>query len=421
MRWYSKLAAALLAASLQACVTAPLGTPLPAEVREPVTILVSIDGFRADYLDRGITPNLAALAAAGVQAAMRPSFPTKTYPNHWALVTGLRPDRNGIVANRMEDPARPGQVFTMVVDDPFWWNAAPPIWIDAEKAGIRTGTQFWPGSNVAFGGTKDKPSDWKAHGGSRPSDWTQFNQSISNDQRVDGIIDWLRRPAATRPRFLTLYFDLVDSAGHDFGPDAAETNAAVAAVDAQIGRLRAGLQALGQPANLVVVADHGMAAIANDRVVPLDTMLDAADYKAIEDGPYASLNALPGREAALEARLLTRHEHMQCWRKTEIPARFHYGTNPRVPAYLCLADVGWTIRLRQPDPNWVAKGGNHGWDNRAPEMAALFVASGPGIAPRGKLAPFDNVDIHPLLRRLIGLPRAEGVDGKDATWDGVTR
>src|SRR3546814_1507873 len=145
--------AALLAVGLSGCIVAAPPPPLPALLasaeatpKPPVTILVSIDGFRADYLARGVTPRLGALAAAGVTAPMAPSFPSKTFPNHWTLVTGEVPDRHGIVANRMEDPARPGAIFTMASDDPFWWNAASPIWVDAEKAGIRTATMFWPGA-----------------------------------------------------------------------------------------------------------------------------------------------------------------------------------------------------------------------------------------------------------------------------------
>ena len=145
------------AAALSACAATPppalTTNPLAdatSEARAPVTILVSIDGFRPDYLDRGITPTLNALAAAGISASMRPSYPSKTFPNHWTLVTGLRPDRTGIVANKMLDASRPGETFTMASDDPFWWNAAEPIWVTAERAGIRTATGFWPGSNVAW-------------------------------------------------------------------------------------------------------------------------------------------------------------------------------------------------------------------------------------------------------------------------------
>ena len=431
-----KTAATFLALMLASAVTgcaypytppalAPITAPAPAmttavpilDGRSPVTILVSIDGFRPDYLDRGVTPNLGRLRAGGVFASMRPSFPSVTFPNHWTLVTGLRPDRSGIVGNKMQDPARKGETFTMASDDPFWWSESSPIWVDAEKAGIRAATMFWPGANVAVGGTVRPDSHGAIDGGTRPEDWQQFNQQVSATQRVNAVLDWMRRPAAIRPKLVTLYFDTVDSAGHADGPDSPGVNRAVADVDAAIGMLVDGLASLRQAANLVIVADHGMAATSSTRVIALDTIADKADYSVVEAGAYASLNAVPGREAALEARLLRRHDHLQCWRKSEIPARFHYGRNPRVPAYLCLAEVGW--RIEASAPTKVSTGGSHGYDNAAPEMRALFLANGPAFA-RGKTIPsFDNVAIEPLLRDLIGLPKAAGLDGTDAPFQKV--
>lgn len=424
MRWYSKIVVAGLCASLQACVTPPAAAPAPpvaqAEAaRQPVTILISIDGFRSDYLQRGVTPRLNALAAAGISAVMHPAFPSKTFPNHWTLVTGLRPDRNGIVSNSMEDAARPGETFTMATDDPFWWNEAKPIWVDAEQAGIHTGTMFWPGANVAWGGAVKPNSHGATTGGTRPEDWMQFNQAVTGAQRVEGVLDWMRRPAAIRPRFVTLYFDTVDSAGHMFGPDDARTTAAVADVDSLIGRLTDGLRALGQPANLVIVADHGMAATSSERTIALDRIANPADYRVFETGPFASLSAVPGHEAALEKALFAPHAHLHCWRKSDIPARFHYGANPRIQPYFCLADAGWETAKTTPDKP--RTGGDHGYDNMAPEMNALFIASGPAIKPEGRLAAFDNVDVYPLLRDLLALPPAAGVDGDDVPFRAALR
>ncbi len=415
MRWTSRIFAAAIAAALQACATGPVNAPppagiatVPAEQRAPITLLVSIDGFRPDYLARGVTPHLNALAAAGISASMRPSFPSVTFPNHWTLVTGLRPDRHGVVGNRMEDARRPGEIFTMATEDAFWWDAAEPLWITAEKAGIRSATMFWPGENVAFGGL-------------RPSDWQQYGHEVTNRQRVDAIIDWLRRPADTRPRFLTLYFDVVDSAGHKYGPDDARTTAVVAEVDAAIGRLRAELAALGQPANLVIVADHGMAPISADRVIRLDRQLPAGSFTAITDGPYAGITPLAGHEAEVGAALLKPQPHLACWRKAAIPARLHYGHNSRVPPFICLAEAGWLALTREPPADRPPSGGAHGYDPEAPEMAALFIASGPNIAPRGLLARFDNVDVAPLIRNVLKLPADPALDGSDAPFRAVLR
>jgi predicted AlkP superfamily pyrophosphatase or phosphodiesterase len=415
MRWSTRIFAAFLAAGLQACVTPPVEAPRPAavaaavETRAPVTILIGIDGFRPDYLTRGVTPNLNALAAAGISAPMRPSFPSVTFPNHWTLVTGLRPDRHGVVGNRMEDTRRPGEVFTMQTEDPFWWTAAEPIWITAEKAGIRTATMFWPGANISFDGK-------------RPSDWQQYGHEVSNRQRVDAIIDWLRRPAATRPQFLTLYFDTVDSAGHGFGPDSPKTTEVVAEADAAIGRLRSELAALGQPANLVVVADHGMAATSPDRVIRFDQIAAPDSFRFVTGGTYAGIEPMPGKEAMLATAIARPHPHMQCWPKGEMPAALHYGRHPRVPSYICIAESGWLILDKAPPADRpVRAGGAHGYDPATPDMAALFIASGPTIRPQGKLASFDNVDVAPLLRDLLGLPKGTGLDGNDKPFGSALR
>jgi len=405
---------ALAGCAVSTSAVAPPARTAAVEQKPPVTILVSIDGFRADYLNRGVTPRLNALAASGVSAAMEPSFPSKTFPNHWAIVTGDYPDHSGITANKMEDPARPGETFTMATDDPFWWNAAAPVWVDAEKAGIRTATMFWPGSNVAWGGTRDPEWPHDITGGTRPEDWQQFNQAVTGEQRVNAVLDWLRRPAAIRPKFVTLYFDTVDTAGHEYGPDDARTTAAVADIDSKIGMLVDGLKALHQPANLVIVADHGMAPISSDRVVALDSIVPAADIRVVESGPYASFEATPGHEAEVAKAIPGTHGHATCWRKQDIPARFHYGSNVRIPPYFCLADIGWQVLPTRPDT--ASSGGNHGYDNQAPEMQALFVANGPAFVAGTRLAPFVNVDVASLLRDLIGLPPKRGTDGTDTPF-----
>jgi len=375
---------------------------------ERVVILIGIDGFRPDYLERGATPNLSRLAQTGVTGPMRPSFPTKTFPNHWTLVTGLVPDRHGIVANRMEDPSRPDQIFTMASEDPFWWNAAEPIWVAAERAGIRTATMFWPGSNVGWGGLRKRPNDM-TEGGTRPADWQQFHQAITNAQRVGAVLDWLRRPAAIRPKLVTLYFDTVDTAGHEFGPDDPRTTAAIAEADGHIGSLLAGLAELQVEADLVIVADHGMVATSSDRVIPLDQLADPALYRIIESGPYAGLEPTPGNAERLWQALAQGGKNHSCWRKADLPRHLDYGASPRIPAILCLARSGWLITPSAPERPF--SGGSHGYDHTDPAMAALFIANGPSFASGTRLPAFGNTAVTPLLRQLLGLPPKDGLDG----------
>lgn len=368
--------------------------------RTPVTILISIDGFRADYLDRGITSNLARLAADGARGKLRPSFPTKTFPNHYAMVTGKRPDTNGIVGNNMIDPRRPDMRFSLGDPkqslDPFWWDEAEPAWVTAGRAGVRSATMFWPGSEVAI------------HD-SRPPDWLRYDPHVGYAQRINTIVDWMRRPADIRPAFVTLYFEAVDDAGHKFGPDSAEVNAAISEVDARIGDLVAGLAAMGQPARLLIVADHGMRAIDESRIVQLADLIDLPSIVPVETGPYAAIEPAAGTDNRVYDALLKPHDHMTCHRREELPKRLHYGQNPRVAAIICIAEPGWSIVAGTP--TWPVKGGAHGYDNEDPQMLALFVASGTGL--KGDIGIVDNIEVYPLLMRLIGVaPLASDATGE---------
>ena len=376
-----------------------------AEARDPVTILISIDGFRPDYLDRGITPHLSALAASGIHGPMRPSFPSKAFPNHWTLVTGKTPDHHGIVGNKMEDAARPGEIFKMATQDPFWWNQAEPIWITAEKQGIRSATMFWPGSEVDFNGI-------------RPSDWWPFNQKLSNDRRINAIVDWMRRPAEIRPRLVTLYFDTVDTAGHYFGPAPGEKlHAAISEVDSEIGRLKQQLGSLGQPVNFVIASDHGMTETAPERIIYLDRILSRDQYRLVEDGNYLGIEPLESNRESVRAAFLRPHEHMQCWDRASIPPHFGYGTNPRVPSIFCLPETGWMAL--QDVPEWMTGiGGGHGYDHRHPDMTAFFLASGPAITAGGQRPLFDNVSLYSLVARLAGVTPEAG-DGSLAPFESM--
>jgi len=398
--------ARLLGAALL-CVLALVHPAVAQDASPPVTILISIDGMRPDYLDRGLTPNLTALKAKGVAAAMRPSFPSKTFPNHYTIVTGKRPDRNGIVGNSMIDPMRPGQMFSMgdpkQALDPFWWIESEPVWVTAEKAGLRTATMFWPGSEVA-------------HGDVRPRDWMRFDQAISNEQRVNTVLDWMRRPANIRPRLVTMYFDTVDTAGHRFGPERSpELDAAIAEVDSRIGELVRGIEAMGVAANFIITADHGMAQTYEYRVIQLNDIIDRESYIAVETGPYAAIEPAAGTDDRVFDALLQPHDHMACYRKQDLPAHLHYGKNPRVAAIICIASSGWMIL---PGPPYPVAGGAHGYDNADPDMLALFMAFGPSIRPTEALPVFDNVDVYPLIARLTGFEPLPS-DGDAKTLSGI--
>ncbi|QDH69548.1 alkaline phosphatase family protein [Marilutibacter alkalisoli] len=394
-------AAATLA--LAACVSSPhspqrgsIPTPSPS----PPVLLVSIDGFHPGYLDLGITPNLARVVDAGVRAEwMNPSYPSLTFPNHYTLVTGLRPDRHGIVHNTMQDPELGD--FSLrnrdAVGDGRWWGGEP-IWVGASKAGLPNATVFWPGSEAAIQGM-------------HPDRWMPYDGDLPYNERVDTVLGWLSEPEATRPRIATLYFENVDKYGHENGPDSSETRAAIREADAAIGRLLDGLQARGllDRINLIVVSDHGMAATTAEQAVAIEDIVSPSDGKVVSHGQSVGIEPVPGREAALEAHLLGRHDRYQCWRRQDLPKRWHYGRNPRIPSIICQMDEGsdaipaqWIERRRASGSR-----GSHGFDPDLPSMRAIFIARGPAFRNGAVIPAFDNVDVYPLLARLIGIEPAD--------------
>ena len=381
----------------------------PSRPQRPTPLLlISIDAFRPDYLDRGLTPTLNSFARDGIKARwMQPSFPSLTFPNHYTLVTGKWPNHHGIVNNTMTDPDNPGVRFSSgnvdAVGDTRWWSQAVPLWVTAHRAGLRSATLFWPGSEAS-------------NQGIRPDDWVRYDKKLSGDERVDTVLGWLRRPAATRPDFITLYLDTVDIAGHDAGPDSSQVDSALRGVDAVLAHLIAGIRELKMDGriNIVIVSDHGMAAVAPDHVIVLDDIIPADAIEVPVTGVLAGITPKRGSEATVTQKVLNSGAPWQCWRKADIPTRFHYGSNPRIPPLVCLADEGWSIANRA----WLAKGnhvkaGAHGYDPDLPSMRALFLARGPAFAHDRVIAPFGNVDVYPMLARLLGLQPVPGDGATD--------
>lgn len=400
-----RVAVGCAALLLVACATPPDVASPDADPR-PV-LLISIDGVRADDLGLRLTPNLTRMAREGVRAQwLVPSYPSLTFPNHYTLVTGLRPDRHGIVHNTMRDEALGGFRLSdrEAVGNGDWWGGEP-LWVTLEKAGLPTATLSWPGSEAAIGGVR--PTRWKPYDGARPY-----------SDRVDEMLGWLAEDQSTRPRLATLYFEELDEESHSFGPDSPQARDALAHADAAVGRLLQGLEERGllDKVNLVVVSDHGMAAVPPLQTVIVEKMVSPADAANVTAGQSVGFAPLPGRTQAAEAQLLGRHAHYECWRKGELPARWHYGTHPRVPPILCQMDVGWDAVKRETLEKYprTATRGSHGFDPLSVEMRTIFIARGPAFRRGIVLPPFDNVDVYPLLARLVGVTPAEN-DGNAQT------
>ncbi len=379
--------------------------PANAQGVNPILVLVSFDGWRWDYTDRFDVPNVRALASRGVRVReLVPSFPALTFPNHYTIVTGLHPEHHGIVANVMIDPRMPER-FTMssrTSRDSAWWGGEP-IWVTAVRQGRRAATMFWPGSEVAVGGV-------------RPTYWKPFDGKLPSDARTGQAIEWLSLPEAERPSVITLYQELVDHAGHDFGPDSPEVAAAAADLDRTLGSLVAAIDRLNLAGRttVVLVSDHGMASLAPERVIWLDDYLDIASVEVTEWEGLLELSPRENTPDALERiyeRLRHAHPRLRVYKSGSLPDHLRHGTNARIPSLIGLPDDGWVVttrqrRLQPHDDGWFPQRGAHGFDTAYQDMHALFTAAGPKVVSGLVVPTMNNVNIYEFLCAVASLTPA---------------
>jgi predicted AlkP superfamily pyrophosphatase or phosphodiesterase len=399
--WFRQLTVILSLAFVCAVGAAqgPAGEP-------PILILVSFDGWRWDYIDRLPAPNLKAFAARGVRAsAMIPSFPVLTFPNHYTIVTGLYPEHHGIVGNTMRDPSIPER-FTQSSDtakEGRWWGGEP-LWVTAIRQGLRAGTMFWPGTEAAIGGV-------------RPTYWKPYDKKLGTLDRVAQALAWLALPAGGRPSFVSLYFEEVDTAGHDFGPDSSELALAAGHLDEALGRLVEGVHRLGldDRTSIVIVSDHGMTPTSYDRVIYLDAVIDLSTVDVIESGSSLQINPRDGDVEGLYRKLHGKHPQLAVYKRDDVPAALHFNRNPRIPAIIGVPADGWSVtsgqRLMQEELHVAA----HGYTPTTRDMGALFVAAGPPLKRGIVVTPFENVQVYDLLCRLLKITPAPNDGRPDVT------
>ncbi|MBL7103053.1 MAG: alkaline phosphatase family protein [Bacteroidales bacterium] len=362
-------------------------------------VMLSLDGFRWDYADKVPTPNLDKIAKMGVKAeSLKASFPTKTFPNHYSMATGLYPDNHGIVLNSFYDPELNRYYSVMdreaVEDGKFY--GGEPIWVTAEKQGITSASYFWVGSEADV---------QEIH----PTYWKKYDHDFPFEQRIDSVIAWLQLPENIRPHLILWYMHEPDKSGHIYGPDSKEMDSVIIYLDSLVGVFIEKLQDIpyANEVNVIITSDHGMGNISNERKVVIEENLNM-DWVDIIQG-YNPNFVIRANEGYIDSIYLTLKKvpHITTWKSGEVPEKFHYGTNPRTLDIVVVADSSWSVVLNNERQ---VGNGTHGFDNNNKDMHTIFYAYGPAFKENYVSPSFENVDIYPLITHILELEPAE-IDG----------
>jgi len=367
----------------------------------PTTILVSLDGFRWDYLQKTESSYLNKVADEGVRAlSLKPVFPTSTFPSHYSIITGRHPDNHGIIANNFHDLFS-GERFSLgtpSVYDSRWWRGEA-FWETAKLNGIKTASYFWPGSELSDANR-------------RPDFYEKYEHARPYEKRVEGVLRWLTLPENVRPRFITLYFDATDSKAHSHGINSSELNQAVELVSEMVRKLDEGLANLGirDSVNLIILSDHGMTEIDSSRIINLREIIPDDDVYISALGPYAFVQP-PKYKIGTTYTILQKNEKgYKTFFKDEMPVNYNYSTNPILTEIILVAEIGW---LLQTDYRWTGTYlATHGYDNSHLDMHGIFIARGPSFKNGYLTGSLNAVDIYPMLCEIYKIRPAPAIDGR---------
>ncbi len=397
----------LLYSILLLTLIVPLLAQNPQE--KPYVLIISFDGFRWDYPDRGITPNLDKMAADGVRAiTFEPAFPSKTFPNHYAIVTGLYPQNNGLINNRFYDffAGRQYRVGDTASVRNAYWYKGEALWETAQRQGVKSASYFWPGSEVHLSYR-------------HPIYFKKYDGSIPPEQRIQGIINWLTLPAAKRPHLLFLYFSDTDTYGHRYGPNSKKINEAIRHLDKQIGILRTKIDSIGMSdrVNIILLSDHGMTQLRPDgRILLFNILKEEKDVRIDGYGPLVQFFTSSEQQKQHVFNVLAKQaKGFTVYKKEDIPAYFHYKNNALIGDVVAVADLGYTFirtpqelkKMERRDPH-----GDHGYDNHTLDMQGIFFAVGPAFKTGYRCETLHNVDVYPLVCKILGIVPNQKIDGK---------
>ena len=376
---------------------------------QPYLVMLSLDGFKWDYTEYSNTPVLDSLKKVGVIAkSLKPSFPTKTFPNHYTIATGLYPDHHGIVNNSFYAPDldKYYQIRDRDAVENGDFYGGEPIWVTAEKQSLKSATLFWVGSEAEINGY-------------RPSIWMRYNHDLPYKTRVDTVIKWLSGSESTRPHLVMWYVDEPDHTGHGDGPNGLETIAVIESLDSLLGYYFTEMRKLPifNQINFIITSDHGMGETSNDQVILIDQVFDTADIEYMGGwNPNYNIKVKPGKLEKVYQQLKST-PHLFTWKRDSIPDRLIYGNNPRTLDLTIVAYPGWALATTDR-PN--VGGGVHGYDNDFKDMHTIFYGAGPAFKNGFVHPTFENVNIYLLIANILKLTPVE-TDGKIENVEGMLK
>ena len=385
----------------------PTSQNSPETIKKPILILISIDGFRSDYIEKYTPKHITNLIKnGGVVKQLVPVYPSKTFPSHYSMITGLKPANSGLISGDFYDPDLDKTYTTSIrnslYDPAFYFGV--PLWNLAQKNSMRTASMFWIGS--------ESPID-----GKHPNYFYYYNQKMKYDDRTNSVIEWLKLPPKKRPHFITLYFEGVDSAGHQYGPQSEEVKKAVYEVDEKIGQLAEKTKVLGEQINFVIVSDHGMTELNKDKVIIIDEDKEVSDmlqkFHVLGRGPQILFYLKKGQNISLidelQKKLSSKLKNCMVYKREDFPLK-EYSKSKRAGDLILETEMPYMAGLKSNLP--YTKGGNHGWDpQRYPEMNGILITHGSHFRSGIKISLASGLDIYPMIAKLLNLSGAAEADG----------
>ena len=372
-----------------------------AKKSDEYVLLISMDGFRFDYLEKAETPNFDKLISSGVTSdALVPVFISKTFPNHYSIATGMYAENHGLIANSFY--AKDLNKYYSIKDREAVSNGdfygGEPIWVTAERQGVKSGSYFWVGTEAVINGIQ-------------PYYWKKYNQGISFEARIDSVISWFSYPINERPRLVLLYFHEPDWTGHEYGPNSSETVTQIERMDNVLGYLLSQTDnlAITSKLNIIVVSDHGMTEVLPDKQIDLNQYADLTGMQVTGSGPTVFISSDSKKLLKNAYKNLKDIKDADIYWKRQIPKRFHFKNHIRIPDLLIVANEGYSLMPLGHGSS--TPKGTHGYDNQLDNMKAIFIAKGPSFKSGYKRDEFENIHVYPLITYILGIEPYEKIDG----------